>query len=215
MGGLAGRTDTLQQVNLYRHRGATAASAGGTRRLLFAGVGALLLLVALGVGGEVYLYRLEAQRADVAAALHRQQAALAAMQQRIAEAAVDRFLEAELSRLREARARLQVNLGAIARHSARSRTGFSEFFAGLARNTLEGLWLDNVGLSAGGAEMRLKGQAVEPELVPRLLQALSAERAFLGRTFRKVSFERQPRDAGSTVEFELRSAPAQEVGDAG
>jgi hypothetical protein len=204
-----------QQVNLYRDRQSAKAAAAGARLLLFAGLAAVISVLLLAVAAEVYKARLENDRAAVAATLREKESALAQVRQQLAAAASEPFLEAELDRLREARDQLALSLNAIARHAAAGREGFSAFFVGLARNTLDGLWFDSVGLSAGGAEMLLKGHAVEPALVPRLLQALAAEQAFRGRAFRKVSFQRRERDEHSTVEFELRSAPAPEVEGAG
>ena len=63
--------------------------------------------------------------------------------------------------------------------------------------------------------MVLRGQTTEPALIPRLLQTLAAEKAFSGRTFRNVTFERREESPGAVVDFELRSAQAEEVGDAG
>ena len=63
--------------------------------------------------------------------------------------------------------------------------------------------------------MLLKGQALEPELVPQLLQTLAHEPAFSGRSFRKVTFERRDLEVRQVVEFELRSAESGELDDAG
>lgn len=209
MGGL------VQQVNLYRGRAASNASSAGARLLLFSAVGALLAVVLLAVAGEFYLSALQSQRVQAAAALQQQESELAALKEQLNDAKPDPFLEAELARLGEARTRLNMNLTTIVQQRAAAPQGFSAVFASLARNTLDGLWFNNVGLSAGGSEMQLKGQAVEPALVPRLLQSLANEQAFAGRTFRKVRFERQEREAGAIVDFELRSAQTEEVGDAG
>ena len=63
--------------------------------------------------------------------------------------------------------------------------------------------------------MLLKGRTVGPELVPRLLQILAGEQAFAGRSFRKVTFERQESESGALIDFELRSAQSEEIDDAG
>ena len=51
--------------------------------------------------------------------------------------------------------------------------------------------------------------------MPRLLQTLAGEQAFAGRSFRKVTFERQESEAGALIDFELRSAQSEEIDDAG
>lgn len=205
----------VQQINLYRGDGSSDAAGGGTKVLLFTGLGSLFLVLILAVVGEFYLSEVEADRSLVAQNLRERQAQLAKFEANLTHPELDPFLQAELERLHRVRNGLNNNLVAIARHTGARSSGFSAYFSGLARNTVEGLWFSNVALSAGGEEMLLKGQAIEPELVPRLLQTLSAEQAFTGRTFRNVSFERQVMDTGSVVDFELRSARSDGVDDAG
>lgn len=205
----------VQQVNLYRGHDSSDATGDGPKVLLFTGVGALVLVLMLAAAGELYLSGVTADRALVAENLRNREAQLARFESTLSSPEVDPFLQAELERLRRTQARLNTNLVAIARHTGTRSSGFSAYFSGLARNTLDGLWFNNVAVSAGGEEMLLKGQAIEPELVPRLLQTLAAEQAFAGRTFRKVSFERQQLDTGTVIDFELRSAQTEEVDDAG
>ena len=209
MGGL------VQQINLYRGHDAANTADAKVRVLLFTGVGALCLVLVLALAGELYLSGVAADRALVAENLRTREAALAKFASTLTTPVIDPHLEAELMRLREVKDNLNANLVAVAQQIGTRSNGFSAYFAGLARNTLDGLWFKNVALSAGGEEMLLKGRATEPELVPRLLQTLAVERAFAGRAFRNVSFERQELEAGSLVDFELRSAQSEEVDDAG
>lgn len=203
-----------QQINLYRGPDPTDAPSSGARTLLFTGLAALATVLSLAIGGEFYLLWLDRERNDIASGLQRQQAEMTRLADKLSRVRVDPVLQSELAGLRAARKAVQRDLAAIARHQGASG-GFSSFFGGLARNTLDGLWLNNVGVAAGGAELRLEGQATAPELVPRLLQSLSAEPAFAGRTFREVRFERQEHDSGTVVDFQLRSARGEEVDDAG
>jgi len=205
----------VQQINLYRGHEAASASSAGARRLVYAGVGALAIVLGLGFAGEVYLSGINADREAVAGRLHKRETALAAFKQKLPSPVLDPFLEAELTRLHEVQTSLNANLAAIGRHKGLASSGFSAFFGGLARNTLDGIWLSNVDVAAGGSEMSLRGQAIEPALVPRLLQSLATEKAFAGRTFRKVSFERRELEGKALVDFELRSAQSEEVDDAG
>lgn len=205
----------VQQINLYRGHDSADAASGGAKVLLFTGAGSLFLVLVLAVAGEFYLSEVQADRALVAENLRDRQAQLAEFEANLTSPELDPFLQAELERLHRVKNGLNTNLVAIASHAGARSSGFSAYFSGLARNTVDGLWFSNVAVSAGGKEMLLKGHAIEPELVPRLLQTLSAEQAFAGRTFRKVSFERQVSDAGSVVDFELRSAQSEGVDDAG
>jgi hypothetical protein len=181
---------------------------------LFAGVGAVLVVIVLAGAGEFYLADLQARHDAVAAKLVAQRNEFERVKATLVTPGVDPFLEAELAALRQQQHRLNANLHAVARLHNPEPHGFSEFFGGLARNPVAGLWFSNVGLAAGGTEVLLKGMTTEPSLVPRLLQTLAAEKAFAGRTFRRVSLQRQDAAAGA-VEFELRSAAAEEDDDAG
>ena len=209
MGGL------VQQVNLYRGVNPVDAANAGSKVLLFTGVATFLLVLMLAVTGEFYLHGVSADRTRVAENLRNREAQLAKFETTLTRAEPDPFLAAELERIRRVNDKLNRNLVAIAGHAGTGSGGFSAYFSGLARNTLDGLWFNNVAVSAGGEEMLLRGQATEPELVPRLLQTLAKEQVFAGRTFRKVSFERKELDAGAVVDFELRSAQTEEVDDAG
>jgi len=209
MGGL------VQQINLYRGHDAKNSANASVRLLLISGVGAVLLVLLLGIAGEIYLSGAAADRELVAQNLRKHEAKLAKLSATFTVPAIDPHLEAELMRLRVVRDGLNSNLMLIARQTGTRSDGFSAYFGGLARNTLDGLWFNNVAVSAGGEEMLLKGRAIEPELVPRLLQTLADEQAFAGRSFREVTFERQASEAGALIDFELRSAPSGEIDDAG
>jgi hypothetical protein len=171
--------------------------------------------VILAGGGEIYLHQLSSERALIAQDLSARETELAKFKSTLTPPPLDPHLESELSRLRETRDELNANLAAIVQHTNAASGGFSDYFAGLARNTLDGLWFRNVAVSAGGSQMLLKGQALEPELVPQLLQTLAHEPAFSGRSFRKVTFERRDLEVRQVVEFELRSAESGELDDAG
>lgn len=204
----------VQQINLFRPDKRELAAAQSARLLLgFSGL-VLVAVTTLAGLGELYLSGVREDQAALARQLDAQRAQIADMDATLPSRTVDPFLAAELERLGGIRSDLLTSLSAM-KQRARAQKPFSEVFVGLARNRVDGLWLNRVGLAAGGTEMWLRGQTLEPALVPKLLQTLSGEPAFAGRTFRKVTFERQGRDPDAVVDFELRSAHAGEAGDAG
>ena len=205
----------LQQVNLYRIDPAQQAADAGTRALVLVMVGTLVLVGLVALGGQFYLSHLSAQRDQVASQMQENQAQLAQLRAAMPDSRPDPFLHSELQRLEQNQRHLADSLNALRRHIGDGEQEFSAIFAGLARNTLDGIWFSDVAVSAGGAALTLRGQATEPALVPRLLQTLSSEPAFNGRSFRKVSFERRTTDTGSLIDFELRSADAEGIDDAG
>lgn len=204
-----------QQINLYRGDESAQPMDASARLLLMSSVLALAAVLLVAGFGEYYLRSVRIQRDAVAQNLAVKNAELEALRDKLVAPAVDPFLEAELAGLARRQRHLNANLAAMSRHQSSRDAGFSAFFAGLARNPVNGLWFSNVGLSAGGNEVLLKGSTTQPALVPRLLQELAAEPAFAGRTFRRASFQRGRDDDRGIVEFELRSGKAEEVGDAG
>lgn len=87
--------------------------------------------------------------------------------------------------------------------------GFSEHLQGLARQHIEGMWLNEIELDEGGQQLALVGQTRSPELVPRYIQRLSDEAAFEGHQFRIFRIHNTD-SQGGLLSFELRS---REVGE--
>ena len=61
--------------------------------------------------------------------------------------------------------------------------GFADRLAALARQRIEGVWLDHIVLSGASGVSSLAGRALDPNLVPRYLQALAAEQHLRGTRF--------------------------------
>ena len=156
----------VQQINLYAGEAAGVGQDTSTRLLLTAGIGAVLVVVILAGIGEFYLADVQARHDAVAAKLAAQRSEFERIKATLVTPGVDPFLESELGALRRQRLELSTNLGAIARLHNPDPDIFSEFFGGLARNPVNGLWFSNVGLAAGGSEVVLKGMTTEPSLAP-------------------------------------------------
>lgn len=62
-----------------------------------------------------------------------------------------------------------------------ARDGFAGVLEGFARQTIDGLWLTHFALA--GSEIQIEGAALEPALLPRLIDKLNAEPVFAGRRF--------------------------------
>lgn len=82
--------------------------------------------------------------------------------------------------------------------------GFAEHFTGLARQTINGLWLTGLHFSEGGSQLGMQGSALQPELVPRFLQRLSAEDVFTGTRFHSLLMSRED-EKKQQVDFQLKS----------
>ena len=76
---------------------------------------------------------------------------------------------------------------------------------GLARTSLNGLWLRRVSLQDHGQSISLAGTTVQVEDVPRYLELLGTRNIFGGRVFSRLQLKRLETNAGQ-VDFELDSA---------
>ncbi len=73
---------------------------------------------------------------------------------------------------------------------AEERVEFSSFFIGLARQNIDGLWLQRIYVRNGGDELELGGGVTYPEMVPQLLGKLSQEDVFKGHLFQVLNLQR-------------------------
>ena len=85
-----------------------------------------------------------------------------------------------------------------------SQNGLARFLEGLARQRVDGLWLTGVSVADGGRDIVIKGQALQPQLIPVLVQRLADEASFEGVKFRELRMHRPDGNAGR-IEFELRT----------
>lgn len=76
--------------------------------------------------------------------------------------------------------------------------GFSGYLRAFARQTVSGVWLTGLSISAGGEQMRIQGSALNAELVPAYIRRLTEEKAMRGREFATLQMELPPeREAGT------------------
>lgn len=198
-----------QQVNLYqpilrRERRVFSAQA----MLIALAVAAFGLALIYGYGRwqvgalEERLDHLAAQRESARARLAKLDRALPPGQQ-------SELLKQEIARVErqlEAQRRL---LGAVERGALGNARGFSAHLEGLARQRVQGLWLTALRIGEGGRSVRLDGRTLAPERVPKLVQQLSAERAFAGLHFNALRMER-PDEPSAPVDFVLATAAEDE-----
>ena len=98
-------------------------------------------------------------------------------------------LEAEVAQL-EAEIKLrQATLQALGAGDLGNTGGFSEFFAALGRQAINGVWLTRISVDDAGNGLLVEGRALRPQLLPAYLRALSREPMMQGRrvTEMKVS----------------------------
>jgi Tfp pilus assembly protein PilN len=195
-----------QQVNLYQP------ILGAEKRLFSArAIGVCLALLALSLaalGGygawrtsrvERSIAELEKRQADELTAAERTGVRLQPGKS-VAQLDADaKDLAAEIA-ARE-RALSIVRIGA-----ASPQTGFAARLEALARRQLDGLWLHDVLVASGEGRLSMRGNALDPKLVPAYLAALAGEPALAGVRFDKLTM-RHARDdeAPARLVFELGS----------
>lgn len=153
--------------------------------------------------------------------LHRMQEALDGLQARQAtlteevqsissELSTSREAEGEdpaVSNLRSELDRRRMTLAALDRSSPEN-AGFVRELEGLARQTLSGVWLERIEITARGERIHLLGNARHPEQIPEFIAALRSEEVFSGQRFRRLALTRT--DAG-WMRFDLATVPRDEA----
>lgn len=88
--------------------------------------------------------------------------------------------------------------------------GFSDYFVSFARQHTPGVWLTGFDITGAAEQMTLAGRSTNPELVPRYMQKLSAEKTLSGIEFRVFQMNRPAADAKEPdaryVEFLARTS---------
>jgi len=70
--------------------------------------------------------------------------------------------------------------------------GFSGYFRAFAHQSVAGLWLTDVTIGGGGAQIGLRGKTLEADLVPHYIRRLGAEPVMQGKAFSSLEIERPP-----------------------
>lgn len=201
----------IQQVNLYtdelrpRREPLQARTAGALLIALLA-----FLVLVSGFARWEYGDALEEQRA-----MQRQvellQDELTGLEQTVAARQEDpdlvaamRTLDHEVKQRRQVLSQVETLVIADGRH-------FSAYLEALARQTLDGLWLNTIDLGRSASDIRLTGTARAGERVPQYLQRLSAEPAFNGSEFHSFALDRA--DEGRLINFSVATDGAEREGE--
>lgn len=83
--------------------------------------------------------------------------------------------------------------------------GFARHLKSLARQSMSGLWLTNIALSAKGDRIWLQGEAMQAQLVPTYLQNLADEVPFEAQRFHRLEIDNPDDDTRQTVSFVVTS----------
>jgi hypothetical protein len=77
----------------------------------------------------------------------------------------------------------------------------------LARRQIDGLWLDQMILSGTNGGMTLRGETIDPDVVPQYLRSLAAEPALAGTRFDDFIIERPSKLSKTAGDDALAEGP--------
>ncbi|MAG30575.1 MAG: hypothetical protein CL908_06730 [Deltaproteobacteria bacterium] len=156
------------------------------------GIAASIALL-LGIYSGISWFMLDKERGELAA-LDADRAGLSAEIESLhaeAEAnAANVDPQGELETLRAQRDIELSMLRDIGRHGASSDASFSTLLAGLARQDLEGVWLERIEFANGGESISIEGRSLQADDVPAFLRGLGREKSFERRRFRQFEMAR-------------------------
>ena len=178
-----------QQINLFnpifRKQKKYFSSVTMLQALAMIGLACVLLI------GDAAI-RMRALSAQAAAT----DALLATKQQRLAEVKVQyaprqksATLGAEIADAQQELSMLQNASAMVQRGGFGDTTGFSPYFRALARQSIDGLWLTELTISAGGAAIGIEGNALQAPLVPQYMNRLAQEPVMKGKAFATLSID--------------------------
>ncbi len=163
----------------------------------------LLLVLAVLMAGAWWLQQRDMQQTKIA--LQRAESqneqvmqTLEVLQKRVAAQGADAALTQQLSLLRrqlQAREPLRDVLEqAVARESL-----LPEVMSALAQQRFDGLWLTNIIVTDGGAQLQLSGVATTAERIPLFVDTLGSLAVFRGRHFAQLQLQRRDDELFSFV----------------
>ena len=196
-----------QQINLYQPRFRKQEKVFSASSMLMVLVAAMVVLI--GIYGyakwNVVALANESER------LQQQQvkeiARLDGLSKKYPVKQKSRLIEQQLKDLRGEKKAKQYLVNTLSGRSIGNSNGFSSYFAGIARKHIKGMWIRRLELDNGGDVIGIYGSALEPELVPQFLQALSEEESFAGSQFQIFNMQRDE-DNSAAIKFSLRTVLA-------
>jgi len=198
----------MQQVNLYQQEFRKQSPPLSAPQALLAIAGLLLLL--LGASGWRYwqAQTLGVQLDQARQQLQQSQQQLAERKKAFPEKQADPRLAQQLARLEQDLVLKQRVLRVLSGKQFGNTKGFVEQITGLARQRIEGMWLTALHIRQGGARLGMRGNALQPELLPRYLQRLGQEPVFAGVEFDTFLMQRG-QQAPHWIQFSLGTNAAE------
>lgn len=185
---------TIQQINLFNPEFVPRRDLARARYL---GVG-LCVAVVLSAAAAGLARQVAAASESRLAVVMREAESLKAMTDAQGSQLAARKVDAELERQLARQQALIRSHRQVARWLREAGTGetraVSEYYRALARRTVEGVWLTRFAVDSQNGHLRIEGQALQGDLVPRYLARLGEEALLKGRAFARVEVDDKPQD---------------------
>jgi len=172
-----------QQINLYNPALGPQRTLVSARNIAMATAASLAIVLA---SGSIADYRLKARKTEAQQAsvqLKATQERVQQLVQQVANSKPDAAVQAELDKLNTQVESRAMVLSVLDKGLNVPGNGYAEMLRSLARQTLSGLWLTDIGIASGNGEMELKGRTLDRSLVAEYLTRLNSEKVFAGRSF--------------------------------
>jgi len=205
-----------QQINLYELRLRPRHELAMARNLGISALALLLLMTSLALWA-----RFDANRKSAAAAVSQKQVAaeqerLTALSKMVAQRQVSPALASELEMARTTLAVRSDVIAMLDSGKLGNTTGFSALMSAFARHSQSDLWLTGFLVTAGGAEIEIRGRLLDPSRLPSYVQGLRSEPVFQGRRFaalemRGVDPDEQITEPPGTAKVSATAIPPQSV----
>jgi hypothetical protein len=200
-----------QQINLYNPLFLKQEKHFSARTMAQA-----LGIIALGVVALCGYAMYESRKAERTVQQQRDQLAaqrdqLVKLGTQLASQGISKALEAEVARVGAEVKTRQATLEALNAGELGNTTGFSDFFAAFGRQAMPGVWLTGFSVGNAGADLVVSGRALQADLVPTYLRALSNEPMMRGRSVVEMKLAAKQAAPAATTAKERSAEPERYV----
>lgn len=173
----------MQQINLYHISLKKKLLLFSFQRLLHASIALVFLLGFIQTYNEYNYYSTQIEFKGKTTQLTESTKRFNTLQTNLPMLKKDPSLTIKLNKLEQDIINKQLVLTILSDKKLGNTEGFTKHFEGLARQSINGLWITRAHFIEGGTILDIQGKSRAPELVPKYLQGLSSESAFKGSEF--------------------------------
>ena len=195
----------MQQINLYQERLKKQKLLISFNNSLIASVCLIIFFVVMQSHAQYTIFLSQKNIKELNQELTAKTKKLEKFKQQLPKIQQDLSLDSKLATLEEKLIHKQKILDTLSGKKLGNTQGFSQQFEGLAKQTIDGLWLTKLHFLEGGTILDFQGRTNNPSLVPRYLLALSTERVFKGTEFHSFMLHKQPEQP--LLDFKFNNLP--------